>query len=105
MKKRGGEIRNGECVLGLVEKDEYIVFQNYVVSILMKQRRFDFDFFIFFKKIKRNDVVSVLGNDVVLFYVCLVNRSLKGWFSSEQNFIPTTRPKLVGKRSMAVGRR
>jgi hypothetical protein len=26
--ERGGEMRNGECVLGLAERDEYIIFQN-----------------------------------------------------------------------------
>jgi hypothetical protein len=46
--ERGGEMRNEECVLGLVERNEYIIFQNYVISIVMKRRHFDF--FIFFKK-------------------------------------------------------
>jgi hypothetical protein len=48
-------MRNEECVLGLAERDEYIVFQNYVVSIVMKQRCFGFFFFFFKKPI---DVVS-----------------------------------------------
>jgi hypothetical protein len=43
-----GEMRNGECVLGLTERDEYIVFENYVILIVMK--RHHFDFFIFFIK-------------------------------------------------------
>jgi hypothetical protein len=43
--ERKGKMRNEECVLGLAERDEYIVFQNYVVSIVMKQRCFGFFFF------------------------------------------------------------
>jgi hypothetical protein len=44
-------MQNGECVLGLAERDEYIVFQNNIVSIVMKIHHFDFIFY-FLKKIK-----------------------------------------------------
>jgi hypothetical protein len=48
--ERGGEMRNGECVLGLAERDEYIIFQNYIISIVMKRRHFDIYIYIFKKK-------------------------------------------------------
>jgi hypothetical protein len=35
-------MRNEKCILGLVERDKYIVFQNYAVSIVMKRRCFVF---------------------------------------------------------------
>jgi hypothetical protein len=40
-------MQNGECVLGLAKRDEYIAFQNYVVSITIKRRRFYFILFYF----------------------------------------------------------
>jgi len=49
--ERKGKMRNEECVLGLAERDEYIVFQNNIVSIVMKIHHFDFIFY-FLKKIK-----------------------------------------------------
>jgi hypothetical protein len=50
--EREGKMRNGECVLGLAERDEYIIFQNYIVLIVMKRCHFDFFFYflIFFLK-------------------------------------------------------
>lgn len=57
---------NENCAIGLAEKDEYIVFQKYVVSIVIKRRHFD----LFFKKKKKKRLneTSFLSceNDVVL---------------------------------------
>jgi hypothetical protein len=53
-------MRNEECVLGLAKRDKYIVFQKYVVSIIMKRHIFLLFFCQKKKKIKRNSFVSVM---------------------------------------------